>query len=132
MDLVTDPTTRLAIGSEPVVFSKRRPLVAAARYRLYPRFSGDHPGTLRSADRDGVRHPKTRFSVGSRSHRAAILQSGILKREAVKTLSICIPTYRRPALLERCVRSVISSAADRPIEIVVADDSVSDINAGRR
>jgi glycosyltransferase involved in cell wall biosynthesis len=53
-----------------------------------------------------------------------------LKREAVKTLSICIPTYRRPALLERCVRSVISSAADRPIEIVVADDSVSDINAG--
>lgn len=68
--------------------------------------------------------------MGSRSHRTTISQSGILKREAVKTLSICIPTYRRPALLERCVRSAISSAADRPIEIVVVDDSVSDINAG--
>jgi glycosyltransferase involved in cell wall biosynthesis len=46
----------------------------------------------------------------------------------VKTLSICVPTYRRPELLERCVRSAIASAHDCPIEIVVADDSVSDVN----
>jgi glycosyltransferase involved in cell wall biosynthesis len=49
--------------------------------------------------------------------------------ERVKTLSICVPTYRRPALLERCVRSAVASAGDCPIEIVVADDSVSDVNA---
>jgi glycosyltransferase involved in cell wall biosynthesis len=47
----------------------------------------------------------------------------------VKTLSICVPTYRRPALLERCVRSAVASAAGCPIEVVVADDSMSDINA---
>lgn len=46
----------------------------------------------------------------------------------MKTLGICIPTYRRPALLERCVRSAIASASGRPIKIVVADDSASDAN----
>jgi glycosyltransferase involved in cell wall biosynthesis len=47
----------------------------------------------------------------------------------VKTLSICIPTYRRPALLERCVLSALASALDRPVSIVVADDAMSDDNA---
>lgn len=46
----------------------------------------------------------------------------------MKTLSVCVPTYRRPALLDRCVRSAISSAGEHPIEVVVVDDSVSDIN----
>jgi glycosyltransferase involved in cell wall biosynthesis len=47
----------------------------------------------------------------------------------MKTLSICIPTYRRPELLERCIRSALSSALDRPIRVVVADDAMSDANA---
>lgn len=47
----------------------------------------------------------------------------------MKTLSICIPTYRRPALLERCVLSALASALDRPVSIVVADDAMSDDNA---
>lgn len=47
----------------------------------------------------------------------------------MRTLSICVPTYRRPELLERCVRSAISSAGECPIEIVVVDDSVTDVNA---
>jgi glycosyltransferase involved in cell wall biosynthesis len=44
------------------------------------------------------------------------------------TLSICIPTYRRPAMLKRCLLSAIDSAEGRAIKIFVADDSVSDIN----
>jgi glycosyltransferase involved in cell wall biosynthesis len=47
----------------------------------------------------------------------------------MKTLAICIPTYRRPTLLERCVRSALASALDRPISVEVADDAVSDANA---
>jgi glycosyltransferase involved in cell wall biosynthesis len=46
----------------------------------------------------------------------------------MKTLAICIPTYRRPALLERCLRSALASAQDRPISVIVADDAVSDAN----
>lgn len=46
----------------------------------------------------------------------------------MKTLGICIPTYRRPALLRRCVQSAIASAGSRPIRIFVADDSMSDVN----
>ncbi|MGE0114269.1 MAG: glycosyltransferase family 2 protein [Steroidobacteraceae bacterium] len=46
----------------------------------------------------------------------------------MKKLSICIPTYRRPALLERCILSAIESAGDRPVDIVVADDAISDAN----
>jgi glycosyltransferase involved in cell wall biosynthesis len=46
----------------------------------------------------------------------------------MKTLAICIPTYRRPTLLERCVRSALTSALGRPISIVVADDAMSDDN----
>lgn len=47
----------------------------------------------------------------------------------MKTLAICIPTYRRPELLRRCILSAIAAAETCPIEIVVADDSLSDANA---
>lgn len=46
----------------------------------------------------------------------------------MKTLAICIPTYRRPALLERCVKSALASALDGSISVVVADDAASDVN----
>ena len=46
----------------------------------------------------------------------------------MKTLAICIPTYRRPEMLKRCVLSAIASAESFPIEIFIADDSLSDIN----
>ena len=44
------------------------------------------------------------------------------------TLGICIPTYKRPAFLRRCVLSAINSAEGRPIRIFIADDSVTDAN----
>lgn len=47
---------------------------------------------------------------------------------ATRTLAICIPTYRRPEMLRRCVLSAIESAGSRPISIFIADDSISDIN----
>lgn len=47
----------------------------------------------------------------------------------MKTLGICIPTYRRPELLERCVLSAIASAGPCPIKVFVADDSISNVNA---
>lgn len=50
----------------------------------------------------------------------------------MKTLGICIPTYRRPELLRRCVFSAVASAGARPIEISIADDSVSDVNSAVR
>jgi glycosyltransferase involved in cell wall biosynthesis len=46
----------------------------------------------------------------------------------MKTLAICIPTYRRPDMLQRCILSAINAAGSRPITIVVADDSSSDVN----
>lgn len=44
-------------------------------------------------------------------------------------LGICIPTYRRPDFLKRCVLSAIESAEGRLIEIYISDDSISDINS---
>ena len=44
------------------------------------------------------------------------------------SLGICIPTYRRPVFLERCIRSAIVSAAERPVRIYVADDAVDHSN----
>lgn len=44
------------------------------------------------------------------------------------TLGICVPTYKRPEFLRRCVNSAVASAENRPIRIFIADDSVSDIN----
>jgi glycosyltransferase involved in cell wall biosynthesis len=46
----------------------------------------------------------------------------------MKTLAICIPTYRRPEMLERCILSAIAAAGSRPISICIADDSVTDAN----
>ena len=46
----------------------------------------------------------------------------------MKTLGICIPTYKRPDFLRRCVLSAISSAEGRPIRIFIADDSTNDTN----
>lgn len=45
------------------------------------------------------------------------------------TLGICIPTYKRPDFLKRCVESAVHSAQGRPIAVYIADDSVSEVNA---
>lgn len=44
------------------------------------------------------------------------------------TLGICIPTYRRPDFLRRCIVSAIESAQGRAIGIFVADDAVDGTN----
>ena len=44
------------------------------------------------------------------------------------TLGICIPTYKRPDFLERCVMSAIKSADSRPSKIFISDDSCSNTN----
>lgn len=44
------------------------------------------------------------------------------------TLGICIPTYKRPEFLRRCVLSAIASAEGRPLHVFIADDSVADTN----
>jgi glycosyltransferase involved in cell wall biosynthesis len=46
----------------------------------------------------------------------------------MKTLAVCIPTYKRPAMLEQCVRSAIAAADGCPITICIADDSMCDVN----
>ncbi len=43
-------------------------------------------------------------------------------------LAICIPTYKRPDQLRRCVASIIRSAGGRAVAIHVADDSADDTN----
>ena len=47
----------------------------------------------------------------------------------MKTIGICIPTYRRPAYLAKCLDSIIDQAQGLPVKLFVADDSCSDINA---
>jgi glycosyltransferase involved in cell wall biosynthesis len=42
-------------------------------------------------------------------------------------VSVVIPTYRRPEMLERCLRAVIEQDFDAPFEIIVADDEPSDV-----
>ena len=44
------------------------------------------------------------------------------------TLGICIPTYKRPDFLRRCVLSAFASAEGRPLSIFISDDSVADTN----
>ncbi len=44
------------------------------------------------------------------------------------TLGICIPTYKRPSFLRRCVLSAIESAEGQAIRVFIADDSTSDVN----
>lgn len=45
-------------------------------------------------------------------------------------VSVVIPTYRRPEMLERCLRAVIEQDFDAPYEIIVADDEPSDVTLG--
>jgi glycosyltransferase involved in cell wall biosynthesis len=44
------------------------------------------------------------------------------------TLGICIPTYRRPDFLRRCVLSALDAVGDRPVRVFIADDSMDDTN----
>lgn len=44
------------------------------------------------------------------------------------TLGICIPTYRRPDFLRRCILSALQSARDDAVRIFVADDAVDGTN----
>lgn len=43
-------------------------------------------------------------------------------------LAFCIPTYKRPALLKKCVESIIQDGAVHDIHIYIADDSGDDTN----
>jgi len=45
-----------------------------------------------------------------------------------ETLGICIPIYKRPEQLRRCVGSVIRSAAPHRVAIHLSDDSTDDTN----
>lgn len=45
------------------------------------------------------------------------------------SLGICIPTYKRPAYLRRCVLSALEAACDRPLRIFIADDAMDETNA---
>lgn len=44
------------------------------------------------------------------------------------TLGICIPTYKRPEFLRRCVVSALEAAGELPIHIFIADDSMDETN----
>lgn len=46
----------------------------------------------------------------------------------MRTLGICIPTYKRPNLLRRCVLSALTAANEFPLRIFIADDSMDDTN----
>lgn len=43
-------------------------------------------------------------------------------------LGICIPTYKRPEQLEKCVESLIAAAAPFEVPIFITDDSADDTN----
>jgi glycosyltransferase involved in cell wall biosynthesis len=45
------------------------------------------------------------------------------------TLGICIPTYKRPDFLRRCVISALEAAGDCPLHIFIADDSLDETNS---
>lgn len=45
------------------------------------------------------------------------------------TLGICIPTYKRPDFLRRCVLSALEAAGDCPVRIFIADDSLDETNS---
>ena len=47
---------------------------------------------------------------------------------ALPPLGICIPTYKRPDQLVRCVRSAIQAARGHGVPIHIADDSADDTN----
>ena len=45
------------------------------------------------------------------------------------TLGICIPTYKRPDFLRRCVLSVLESEGDCRVRIFISDDSMDETNS---
>jgi len=45
------------------------------------------------------------------------------------TLGICIPTYKRPDFLRRCVLSALEAAGNCPVRIFIADDSLDETNS---
>jgi glycosyltransferase involved in cell wall biosynthesis len=47
---------------------------------------------------------------------------------ALPLLGVCIPTYKRPDQLRRCVESIVRSAGGRAVPILIADDSTDDTN----
>ena len=49
---------------------------------------------------------------------------------APRDLSIVVPSYRTPELLETCLRSVFAHPPRRPFEVVVVDDDSRDATAG--
>ncbi|PTT91628.1 hypothetical protein DBR42_03460 [Pelomonas sp. HMWF004] len=42
------------------------------------------------------------------------------------SLGISIPTYKRPEFLRRCVLSALEAAGDRPVCILISDDSMEE------
>lgn len=46
----------------------------------------------------------------------------------MRSLAVCIPTYKRPEFLARCIRSAYAAAEGRPIRVVVCDDSADGTN----
>jgi glycosyltransferase involved in cell wall biosynthesis len=51
-----------------------------------------------------------------------------MEKQLNQHLAVCIPTYKRPDQLHRCVKSVIAAAAPYRVPIVIADDSTDDTN----
>lgn len=45
-----------------------------------------------------------------------------------KLLSVAIPTYKRPILLDKCIQSIFNSAKGIPIEVLIMDDSLGSEN----
>lgn len=45
------------------------------------------------------------------------------------TVSVCVPTYRRPELLRECISSVFANEV-RPMEIIISDDDFGEESAG--
>lgn len=50
-------------------------------------------------------------------------------REHAARLSVCVPVFRRPALLRKCLISLIAAIGDENVPIVISDDSGDDTNA---
>lgn len=54
---------------------------------------------------------------------------GALDGGTAPRLAICIPTYKRPAYLEVCLKSILTAIGDETVPIVISDDSGDDTNA---
>jgi glycosyltransferase involved in cell wall biosynthesis len=47
----------------------------------------------------------------------------------MKKLGICIPTYKRPDFLRKCIESILVNNYEVSVEIIIIDDSICNINA---